>query len=84
MSRNFDNQIFSDPQPPPKYGSDKIPTAYDANWQFYVDLTLEQIAAFQAMPEWAAYVATQPVTDWAARQAIIDAGNAANAANAKT
>lgn len=51
----------------PKRNDPTIPTAYDPQWQFYVDLTPAQIAAYQAMPEWAAYVITQPVTDWVAR-----------------
>lgn len=29
-----------------------IPTQWDAGWQFYTDLTPDQVAAFQAMPEW--------------------------------
>lgn len=57
--------------PPPKRNNPSIPGVYDDKWQFYVDLTADQIAAYQAMPEWAAYVATQPVTDWVARQAAI-------------
>lgn len=46
--------------PPPKRDDPSIPTVYDDKWQFYVDLTPEQITAFQAMPEWGAYVVTQP------------------------
>lgn len=67
-------------EPPRRRNDPSIPTIYDQNWQFYVDLTPAQIAAYQAMPEWATYVATQPVTDWVARQAAIDAATAAKAA----
>lgn len=34
-----------------------LPTTWDAGWQLYTDLTKEQIAAFQAMPEWQIFVA---------------------------
>jgi hypothetical protein len=71
---------------PPRRNDPSIPTVYDAKWQFYVDLTQEQIAAYQAMPEWAAYCATQPVIAnqayWDARQAAMDTQIAAKATRA--
>jgi hypothetical protein len=33
------------------------PTAYDPLWQYFTNLTPAQIAAFQAMPEWAVFLA---------------------------
>lgn len=34
-----------------------LPIAYDDKWQTYIDLSQEQIAAFQAFPEWGTKVA---------------------------
>ncbi len=34
-----------------------IPKQYDPAWQTYTDLSPEQIAAFQAFPEWAVKLA---------------------------
>lgn len=39
-----------------------IPTAWDAGWQLYTDLSPAQIAAFQATPEWIAKVAAYQAT----------------------
>ncbi len=40
------------------YSGPAVPIAYDANWQLFTDLTKDQIAWFQAQPEWAAKVAS--------------------------
>ena len=56
------------PQIPTIYTGPDIPTAYDANWQYFTNLTSDQIAWFQAQPEWAAFVATQPATPFSATQ----------------
>lgn len=51
------------PPPPPRYTGPTIPTAYDPNWQLFVNLTPAQIAWFQAQPEWQTfltYVAQNP------------------------
>lgn len=48
-------------QPSPQlnrtYSGPAVPTAYDVNWQIYTNLTPDQIAWFQAQPEWANFVA---------------------------
>lgn len=54
--------------PPPKvtiYTGPAVPVAYDPNWQLFTNLKPEQVAWFQAQPEWAdfvAWVALNPVT----------------------
>lgn len=48
------------PQPNRIYSGPVVPVAYDSNWQYFTNLTMDQVAWFQAQPEWAAYVATQP------------------------
>lgn len=58
------NMSLNDIPPPPRHNDPSIPTVYDPQWQFYVDLTPDQIAAFQSMPEWAIYCATQPLINY--------------------
>jgi hypothetical protein len=44
--------------PPGSGGNDgAMPLAYEPLWQYFTNLTPAQIAAFQAMPEWTAFVA---------------------------
>lgn len=53
------------PQPNRTYNGPTVPTLYDPNWQYFTNLTADQIAWFQAQPEWAnflAYVALSPPT----------------------
>lgn len=53
------------PQPSRIYSGPAIPVSYDSNWQYFTNLTLDQIAWFQAQPEWQnyiAYVALSPKT----------------------
>lgn len=40
--------------PPPirTYTGSATPAAYDPNWQYFTNLTPDQIAWFQAQPEW--------------------------------
>lgn len=51
------------PQIPTTYFGPAMPTAYDVNWQYFTNLTKDQIAWFQAQPEWQnflSYVALSP------------------------
>lgn len=62
--RIIDNYI---PSPPVNrtYSGPAIPAAYDPNWQLYNNLTADQIARFQAQPEWqnfVSWVALSPST----------------------
>lgn len=34
------------------YGGPATPIAYDPNWQYFTNLTKEQVTWFQAQPEW--------------------------------
>lgn len=43
---------------PPMYSGPEIPTAFDPNWQSFVNLTPDQIAWFQAQPEWRNFLAS--------------------------
>lgn len=57
------------PQPIIIYSGPATPTAYDPNWQYFTNLTPDQIAWFQAQPEWQnflAAVALSPTTATAA------------------
>jgi hypothetical protein len=57
------------PRPPiPLYTGPTVPSAYDAGWQRFTNLTQDQIAWFQAQPEWKAFVATQPAQPFTAAQ----------------
>lgn len=52
-------------EPNRTYSGPDVPIAYDQNWQYFTNLTKDQIAWFQAQPEWAnfkAYVALSPKT----------------------
>jgi hypothetical protein len=49
--------IRPSPQAPTIYSGPEVPIVYDPLWQYFTNLTLAQIAAFQAMPEWAAFLA---------------------------
>lgn len=40
------------PQKPTQYAGPAVPAAYDDNWQYFTNLTPDQIAWFQAQPEW--------------------------------
>lgn len=46
--------------PEPIYTGPDVPVSYDPNWQMFTNLTTDQIAWFQAQPEWKSFVATQP------------------------
>lgn len=65
------------PSPQPKRISGlngALPTAYDDGWQLFTDLSPEQIAAYQAMPEWQNfldYVALSPKTATTATPAAV-------------
>lgn len=53
------------PPPPPAqiYTGPLVPVAYDDNWQHFINLTPEQIAWYEAQPEWqnfCSYVALVP------------------------
>lgn len=50
------------------YDGPVTPTAYDQNWQLYTNLTKDQIVAFQAFPEWATFVASQPAVQFSQAQ----------------
>lgn len=57
-----DLRIFSpnykpSPQPVRIYSGPIVPNAYDPNWQYFTNLTKDQIAWFQAQPEWSDFVA---------------------------
>lgn len=57
------------PQPSLVYGGPAVPTAYDPNWQYFINLTPAQVAWFQSQPEWQnflAYVSLSPATAEAA------------------
>jgi hypothetical protein len=60
MPRNLPADYKPSPQKPTIYTGPTIPAVYNPDWQYFTNLTSAQIAAFQAFPEWAAYVATQP------------------------
>jgi hypothetical protein len=47
----------SSPQKSTLYTGPDVPTAYDPDWQHFTSLTPDQIAWFQAQPEWATVVA---------------------------
>lgn len=52
------------PQPNRTYSGPLVPVAYDANWQLFNNLTQDQIAWFQAQPQWqdfVSWVALSPV-----------------------
>lgn len=52
--KKFNLQMPS-PSPPVKRNSGlngAIPSVWDSGWQLYTDLSTEQVAAFQAMPQW--------------------------------
>jgi hypothetical protein len=48
------------PQKPTIYSGPAVPVAYDLGWQLFTNLTPDQIAWFQAQPEWATFTAAQP------------------------
>lgn len=53
------------PQKPTIYSGPNTPTAFDPDWQRFTNLNADQIAWFQAQPEWQnflAYVALSPAT----------------------
>lgn len=55
--------IVSSPQKPTIYSGPTIPLVYDIDWQHFTNLTKDQIAWFQAQPEWQdflSYVALSP------------------------
>lgn len=57
------------PQKPRVYSGPDTPAAYNEDWQYFTNLTPDQIAWFQAQPEWQnflAYVALSPFTATAA------------------
>lgn len=75
------------PQPVTIYSGPTVPTAYDSNWQYFTNLTLDQIAWFQAQPEWAAflaYVALSPKTATPATPAVVVSGALSIAGNSPT
>lgn len=47
--------IYTGPHPP---------TVYNPNWQKFTNLLFTDVQWFMARPEWAAYVATQPVPNF--------------------
>lgn len=56
---------MASPQPNRTYSGPDVPTAYDPNWQFFNNLTFQQVEWFQAQPEWqnfTAWVALNPAT----------------------
>lgn len=68
-----DNFVPS-PQPNRTYSGPTVPQSYDPNWQFFSNLTKDQILWFQAQPEWQnflAYVALSPKTAQAATPVVI-------------
>lgn len=69
MSNRFDPNYKPKPQSNKKYVGADVPTAYDENWQYFTNLTPNQIAWFQSCPEWQnflSYVALSPKTASAA------------------
>lgn len=67
-----------EPNPSPQklrvYTGPPTPIAYDDNWQFFTNLTSDQVAWFQAQPEWVnylAYVALSPNTAQAGAPASV-------------
>lgn len=50
--------LQSAPQPKMIYDGPEVPTAFDPNWQYFTNLTPNQIAWFQAQPEWNSFVAS--------------------------
>lgn len=44
------------PQPKKIYDGPAIPSVYDPTWQYFTNLTKDQIAWFQAQPEWQNFV----------------------------
>ena len=56
------------PQKPVIYTGPAVPATWDPDWQHFKNLTPAQIAWFQAQPQWAAFVATQPANPFTATQ----------------
>src|SRR5690348_5565167 len=65
------------PQPPVIYSGPAVPTAYYSNWQYFTNLTKEQVAWFRAQPEWADFLSAVSLSPTNAK-----AGMDANAINA--
>lgn len=66
------------PQKPTIYSGPLVPVSYDPDWQYFTNLTSDQIAWFQARPEWQnflSYVALSPtIATVAAPIAVVNSG----------
>lgn len=80
MPHPLDNPNYKpSPQPITTYSGPAIPSAYDPNWQYFNNLTSDQIAWFKAQPEWQNFVAYVQLNPTAA---TINAGVSAATINA--